>query len=87
MLLGFLHEDFTRNDFFLDLALHFRRDGTARLFQLLGQRVGAGLGHGLAVHDGQVLRHGGGGQGQHGGGGKAGQDFFVHGFSLERESM
>mgnify|MGYP000349574583 CR=1 FL=1 len=62
-LLRFLHEDFAGDDFVLELGLDFGRDRTARLGNLLRQRVGAGLGHGLAVDDGQVLGKGGQRQG------------------------
>jgi hypothetical protein len=56
-LFGFLHEDFARDDFFAQLGFHVRRHGTARLGDLLRQRVQARLGNGLAVDDGDVLRH------------------------------
>lgn len=58
LLLRFLHEHFARDDFLAQLALHFRRDRAAGRGQLLGQHVHARLGHGLAVDDGCVLRHG-----------------------------
>src|SRR5690606_10451483 len=39
-LAGFLQEDFARNDFFLDLGIHFGRYWTARAFDLLLERGG-----------------------------------------------
>jgi hypothetical protein len=78
-LLGFLHEDFAGDHFFLDLTFHFRGDGAAGALYLLAQNFGALFGHGLAIHDGKVL--GGYGQGhraQHGSGHEAGQELFLH---------
>ena len=61
-LLGFLHEYLARDDLVLELALHLGRDRAARFGQLRGQHVHAGLGHRLAVDDGEVLRESGQGE-------------------------
>ena len=77
--MSFLHEDFTGNDFFLDLAFDVGRHGAARAFDLLLERFDALLWNCLAVNNGDIL--GGNGQGQraqHGSGNEAGQELFLH---------
>ncbi len=61
-LFGFLHEDFTGNELFLDLGHDLGRDGLAGLLHLLFQRVGTRGGNGFAIHDGDVLCQNGQGQ-------------------------
>ena len=71
--LGFLHEDLAQDDLVLDLRLQLRRARLAGLGDLAHQQIDAGLGHGLAVDGGEVLRtgrqrHKHSGQGRDGGG-------------------
>jgi hypothetical protein len=59
-LLRFLHEDFSGNDFVLDLAFHLRRYRATGARNLLSQGLDPGFGHSFAVHDGHILRKTGG---------------------------
>jgi hypothetical protein len=85
-LLRLLHEDLAGDHFFLDLVFHLGGDGPAGALHLLLQGLGALLGDGLAIDDGDVLR--GNGQGhraQHGSGHEAGQELFLHWESTGRK--
>ena len=82
--LRFLHEDFTRDDFIAQLALHLGRDRAASPCHLGGQRVNAGFGHGFAVDDGHVLGEGDGAQcAQHGRADQGDEKLLFHGMVLK----
>jgi len=78
LFFGFLHENFACDDLFAQLAFHFRRDRSARLCDLLGQRIEPGLGNRLPIDDGKVLRCRTRAQGQQAGHGGSHQKLFLH---------
>jgi hypothetical protein len=85
-LLGFLHEDFAGDDFFLDLTFHLGGERTAGALHLLLELFDALGRNGLAVHDGKVLgMHGQGHGAQQGSGHEAGQELFLHSSSVKEK--